>query len=281
MASAFDPYHLWLSIPPDEQPPHHYRLLGIELFEHDLDVIEIAANRQTAFLRTVQVGEHAEQCRKLIDAIENARICLLNAKKKSIYDARLRTQIGDRESQIIKEANAASPIGEEGDATDLPPPPIQEESAKRVSAQKDPIAVRKVKSSSRRAVHPRETADTVSTDDSGRPASHRRPKQQDAATEMQTDVVESPTNEPIEVLTEKAFDLPNASEQTGAGEVENEFAEFDTETSPATNVRVASKAGDPPLLMDTRFLLGYGITLILGTAIAFLMIFLFGDLWPR
>ena len=24
-----DPYHVWLGIPPEEQPPNHYRLLGI------------------------------------------------------------------------------------------------------------------------------------------------------------------------------------------------------------------------------------------------------------
>lgn len=29
----FDPYHKWLGIPPEEQPPHYYRLLGIKLFE--------------------------------------------------------------------------------------------------------------------------------------------------------------------------------------------------------------------------------------------------------
>jgi hypothetical protein len=28
MPEAFDPYHKWLAIPPEEQPPHHYRLWG-------------------------------------------------------------------------------------------------------------------------------------------------------------------------------------------------------------------------------------------------------------
>ena len=37
---AFDAYYKWLSIPPDEQPPNHYRLLGVPLLESDLDVIE-------------------------------------------------------------------------------------------------------------------------------------------------------------------------------------------------------------------------------------------------
>ena len=29
----FDPYHDWLGIAPKDQPPNHYRLLGVDLFE--------------------------------------------------------------------------------------------------------------------------------------------------------------------------------------------------------------------------------------------------------
>jgi hypothetical protein len=48
MTMSFDPYHKWLGIPSREQPPNHYRLLGISLFESDPDVIDAAANRQMA-----------------------------------------------------------------------------------------------------------------------------------------------------------------------------------------------------------------------------------------
>jgi hypothetical protein len=41
--TAFNPYHKFLAIPPAEQPPNHCRLLGVALFEADLDVIEAAA----------------------------------------------------------------------------------------------------------------------------------------------------------------------------------------------------------------------------------------------
>jgi len=40
----FDPYHKWLGIPPDEQPPDHYRLLAVRRFEDDPDVIAAAAD---------------------------------------------------------------------------------------------------------------------------------------------------------------------------------------------------------------------------------------------
>jgi len=35
MAESFDPYHKWLGIAPKDQPPHYYRLLGIDPFEGD------------------------------------------------------------------------------------------------------------------------------------------------------------------------------------------------------------------------------------------------------
>ena len=35
MTPEFDPDHKWLGIPPKDQPPNHYRLLGLDLFESD------------------------------------------------------------------------------------------------------------------------------------------------------------------------------------------------------------------------------------------------------
>ena len=58
MSDTFNAYHVWLGIPPHEQPPNHYRLLGISLFEGDLDVIDHAADRQMAHVRTFQSGKH-------------------------------------------------------------------------------------------------------------------------------------------------------------------------------------------------------------------------------
>ena len=43
--NTFDPLADWLAIPPAEQPPHHYRLLGLKLFEDDTATIERAAAR--------------------------------------------------------------------------------------------------------------------------------------------------------------------------------------------------------------------------------------------
>ena len=37
MPAHFDPYHQWLSIPPKDQPPDHYRLLGLARFEANVE----------------------------------------------------------------------------------------------------------------------------------------------------------------------------------------------------------------------------------------------------
>ena len=56
MPDAFDPYFKWLGIPKSDQPPHAYRLLGIELFESDADVISNAADGRMAQIKNYQTG---------------------------------------------------------------------------------------------------------------------------------------------------------------------------------------------------------------------------------
>jgi hypothetical protein len=89
-AREFDVYHRWLGIPPEEQPPDHYRLLGIPRFETDVEVIRDAAARQMAHVRTYHLGEHAELSQKILNELGTAKACLLNPRKKAAYDAKLR-----------------------------------------------------------------------------------------------------------------------------------------------------------------------------------------------
>lgn len=88
----FDPYRKWLGIPPEEQPPSHYRLLGIAPYESDPDVISNAADRCMAHVRTYQTGSRAGLSQGILNELAEARLCLLNAEKKQAYDAQLRTQ---------------------------------------------------------------------------------------------------------------------------------------------------------------------------------------------
>ncbi len=90
MTDEFDPYHRWLGIPPHDQPPTHYRLLGIERFEANADVIDSAAMRCSAHVRSFQAGQNSAASQRLLSEIALARACLLNQEKKAAYDQELR-----------------------------------------------------------------------------------------------------------------------------------------------------------------------------------------------
>ena len=94
MADSFDPYLRWLGIRDSQRPPNHYRLLGVDLFEGDSDVIAVAADRQMAHVRTFQTGQLAELSQQLLNELAAARICLLKPEKKAAYDAQLKKQLG-------------------------------------------------------------------------------------------------------------------------------------------------------------------------------------------
>lgn len=92
MSESFDPYLQWLGIREPERPPNHYRLLGIDLFESDPQVIANAADRQMAYVRMFQSGPHAALSQRLLNEIATARVCLLTSERKAVYDAQLRGQ---------------------------------------------------------------------------------------------------------------------------------------------------------------------------------------------
>ena len=89
MSEPFDPYLQWLGIRDQGRPPDYYRLLGVELFEDDPDVLTNAADRQMAHVRTFQTGRHSSESQKILNQLAAAKICLLNAEKKARYDAQL------------------------------------------------------------------------------------------------------------------------------------------------------------------------------------------------
>lgn len=90
MGVPFDPYHKWLGIAPKDQPPNHYRLLAIDLFESDPDVIDGAADQRMTFLRTCANGPNVAHSQELLNEIAAARLCLLNPEAKAAYDANLK-----------------------------------------------------------------------------------------------------------------------------------------------------------------------------------------------
>lgn len=93
MADTFDPYHKWLGIPPQDQPPNHYRLLGINLFETDPDVIDAAANQRMGYIQSCAEGPHIALSQKLLNEVAAARVCLLDSQRRGEYDAQLKKRL--------------------------------------------------------------------------------------------------------------------------------------------------------------------------------------------
>ncbi len=93
MSDQFDPYRKWLGIAPKDQPPHHYRLLGIDPFEDDREVIDSAANRVMTYLKELATGDDAADSQRIMNEVMQARLCLLNPQRKAAYDDELRERL--------------------------------------------------------------------------------------------------------------------------------------------------------------------------------------------
>ena len=85
---GLDEYEAVLGIPLGTRPPNHYELLGLELFESKPTAISAAADG-----RVVEAEESvlasADQIRRVIEAIHQAKACLLDEQAKVDYDRQL------------------------------------------------------------------------------------------------------------------------------------------------------------------------------------------------
>lgn len=149
MAEQFDPYYQWLGIPQDERPINKYRLLALQLFESDEDVIANAADRQMAFIRTFQNGAHSAESQMLLNELSSARVTLLNKELKAEYDQQLRQTLGARElrstpppappvpGQTLPVPPLAPPTP--GQNTALPVPPLDSSVSRQVAPPPPPV----------------------------------------------------------------------------------------------------------------------------------------------
>jgi hypothetical protein len=91
--AKFDAYYKWFGIRPDEQPANYYRLLGIQAFEQDPDVISNAADQRMSHLRSLQNGPYAYESQRILNEVSRARVTLLDVEEKLEYDVVLRKKI--------------------------------------------------------------------------------------------------------------------------------------------------------------------------------------------
>ena len=97
--TPFDPYYKWLGIPPAEQPANFYRLLSLDVFENDPEIIANAIDRQIAFLQLQKNGAHAADADRLLKEVEQARLTLLNVQKRAVYDRQLKQELLKEQTQ--------------------------------------------------------------------------------------------------------------------------------------------------------------------------------------
>ena len=96
---------------PRAQPPTHYRLLGLQAFESDLEAISAAVMCQSAHLKTYQLGQHAALTQKILNEVSAAKVCLLDPQRKAAYDARLRKDLETRQKAArVKALPAGKPL---------------------------------------------------------------------------------------------------------------------------------------------------------------------------
>ena len=123
MTDQFDPYYQWLGIPQEERPINKYRLLALQLFESDEDVIANAADRQMAYIRTFQNGSHSAESQALLNELSSARVTLLNKQLKEEYDLQLRQTLGAREKRTTPPPAPVPPLAPSASRQSAPPAP--------------------------------------------------------------------------------------------------------------------------------------------------------------
>jgi hypothetical protein len=152
MAKAFDPYRMWLGIPVAEQPPTHYRLLGVSPDERQVDVIEAAVVRQSAYVRNFQSGQYADDAARILNEVAAAGICLTDPERRAEYDSELKATAARsaRKTDTPAKSARATPrrptpaaaaqraAGPTAFLEDIPPPP-----AASVARGRSPLALGK------------------------------------------------------------------------------------------------------------------------------------------
>lgn len=106
----------WLGIPPDQWPPDHYALLGLEAGAADVERIEQHVHQRLEHVRHYQLT-HPEAATEAMNRLAQAFICLTDTQAKHAYDHLL---LGEP----VEEAppSPPEPVLQNGLAEEVPPP---------------------------------------------------------------------------------------------------------------------------------------------------------------
>jgi hypothetical protein len=108
---ARDLYSEWLGIEGGPRPPDHYALLGIERFCDDPDLIDTVAHQRLDLLDKYSLAgsrENRNACQEIMNEVARARVVLMNAERRSLYNLQLGGQ-ADSEEPRHADTQAPSP----------------------------------------------------------------------------------------------------------------------------------------------------------------------------
>jgi len=127
MDADFDPYQEWLGIDPNNGPPNHYQLLGLNNFESDAQAIRDAADHRMSQIRRFQTGPRGMRTQRILNELAAAKLCLLDVRMKVTYDAVIQGQTSALRDRDLDERWHADellpPTVGGGEPTAAPPPP--------------------------------------------------------------------------------------------------------------------------------------------------------------
>jgi hypothetical protein len=118
---------------PREQPPNHYRLLGVEPFESNPNVIQDAATERMNYLQVFTQGRQADLGRRLCQETVAAKECLLSPRRKAVYDSQLRMDLSQEAGRPHSSLPPPLPSGQ-GDLMPGELPPSSRRTSPRVIA---------------------------------------------------------------------------------------------------------------------------------------------------
>lgn len=112
---SFDPYHVWLGIPPNKRPVTYYALLGLSDSECDPNVIRNAVERSLEHIgkKKEEDPEHTAEAEKIQRWIREAGEHLSDPIKKKQYDAHL----ADRSFWRYVKASQRNPASQIGNSS--------------------------------------------------------------------------------------------------------------------------------------------------------------------
>ncbi|MGC4007118.1 MAG: NPCBM/NEW2 domain-containing protein [Pirellulales bacterium] len=102
--------HKELGIPPREQPPTAYRILGLSDFETDKDVIQAAYYRRVDLLKQVKSGEFFEIVQgEILNDVTLAYKTLTKPEQRAVYDEALHPRVDTSAQPIAQQPQSVLP----------------------------------------------------------------------------------------------------------------------------------------------------------------------------